>query len=665
MTYTFDIFDTLLTRRFYNHLGIFLYVQDVLVRNHTEYGISLSFAQNFYSVRKYADTEAHKYFSKEVNFTEIYEFIRIYSGISKSSIKKIMSLEIDAEIKFCEPIIENILKAENYLNQGEQVVMLSDMYHSPDVLRQMISKISPLLGTCDIMVSAHHGGSKGSGQLFQSFMKKYNILPNQFCHFGDHIYADHDMPYSMGIHVMPRYTKADRNYYANYLEKFSKSDWIQSSYIGISRVCDLNNELSESGKIGCYIAGPLMYAFIDWVLQAAIEGSKTELFFLGRDGLPLLHIAKKIAEKHKYNINLNYMYISRLSVYKCSIFNYTDEILDFAFLTSPYISLGDIAERLLLTPDMLKACLDENGVSIQKDDQLSDFEIIEIRRILLSSQKLQETSIQNSKTERKALLSYLESINFSFVNATLVDVGWKGSIQDALHRIAQNENISSDITGLYFGVCEMTRFQGVQNKKYGYLIEPSRLNDRTWHHDGVLMFIEIFSHHCEHGTVTGFAMQNNRGGPIFDPVYMGNAIFLEDLHRGVLLFVEKILESDIPTKNTTHFIGNYLRILQEPDAIMAHCLGRYKHLLSTHDENPMEISPSVGVRKILNAIFFGENLNVRWVEGAIHRRSPRAVTLYHLYHKYEDYLQRPRNYMLRIGQVFRSTARFFLRKEIR
>lgn len=654
MLYTFDIFDTLLTRRFYNHLGIFAYMQHVLRREYEAYGVPGDFARDFFTIRKYADTEAHTYLGREAAFTEIYDFICMYSGIGRDAAQKLMKLEIAAEVEFCEPIFENITLAERYLDEGHAVAMLSDMYHSPETLRRMVKKVSPRLGECDIMVSAHDGGNKGSGKLFRRCIERYGLSSEQICHFGDHPYADHDMPRSMGISASSRFLKADRNYYANYLHRFDEENFFLDQYIGVSRCCDLNNQLGDVGKIGCYVAGPILYAFVEWVLKTALARSKKDLFFLARDGLILFEIAKKIVAARGYPLKLHYLHISRLAAYRCGIFSeYTSELLDFTFQYGEGGTLREIAERLHLEPAQLKKSFSENGLRVEENTRLTVGEMNQARRILASSPELCKLSRATSARERKALLSYLESINFSFSDATLVDVGWKGSIQDVLYDIARHENIPVDITGLYFGVCVRTNRQTAANKKYGYLLEPHRLERRTWLHDGVLVFLEIFCHHCVHGTVVGYGFENGEAVPQNDTVSTENQDFLEKLNMGINLFVNKMLETADTDSHTSRFIGYYLRLLQEPDRAMAECLGQYRHLPGVHDDESKELVPRISLITFLKHALSGKPLEMRWAEGAIARKHGLGMRAYLFYRGHRSRLHRLRLAALRVGKILK------------
>lgn len=654
MMYTFDIFDTLLTRRFYNHLGIFAYMGHVLRCDCAGYGVTKDFARDFFKIRSYADTEAHKRLGREANFEEIYDFIRIYAGIGQDVAQKLMELEITAEIQFSEPIYPNIAIAEGYLNQGHTVVMLSDMYHSPKTLRRMIAKAVPSLKTCDILVSAHDGGSKGSGNLFHACMKRYRLSPKEICHYGDHVYADYKKPMSLGIATAPRFSKADRNYYATYLHRFAAENFHFDHYIGISRLCDLNNTLDEAAKIGCYIAGPLLYAFVEWTLKTALERSKKDVFFLARDGLPLLEIAKKIVARRGYPLHLHYLYISRLAAYRCSLFSgYTPEILDFAFLGGVGITPEDIAERLQLDPALLKTHFSQNGLHLETTTPLTAEKIQQVRRILETSKELADLSCSASAQERKALLAYLESANFSFSDATLVDVGWKGSIQDILYTIAEHENIPADITGLYFGVCEHTNRQNAANKKYGYLLEPHTLEARTWLHDGVFVFLEIFCHHCEHGTVTGYSFEQGIATAQYDDVYSGNVDFLAALHKGIHIFVDKILETAIENSDTSRFAGYYLRLLQEPDLTMAKTLGQYEHLAGIHDTTHQKLVPFISLKTFLQHALSGKKLEFRWPEGALAFKNGLGARAYFFCRRQKPRLHKAQRIALRMREVLK------------
>ena len=70
-------------------------------------------------------------------------------------------------------------------------------------------------------------------------------------------------------------------------------------------------------KIEAYseeIVGPVMYSYVEWVLDEALRRGLSRLYFLARDGYLLKEIAKRIIEKRSLPIDARYFYCSRQSL---------------------------------------------------------------------------------------------------------------------------------------------------------------------------------------------------------------------------------------------------------------------------------------------------------------------------------------------------------------
>lgn len=155
MTTSWDCFDTLVTRRRFNPLSVF----DAMGE---ELGLS-SFTQR----RKAAESRA------PWTLQSIYEELAKDYGWNDGEREWFMQAEVQAEMKHCCPIVENINKVED----GDLIV--SDMYLPADVIEGILRKNGL---TKDIKVFVSTGG-KSSGSI-------WSTLPKIDLHIGDNYHSD-------------------------------------------------------------------------------------------------------------------------------------------------------------------------------------------------------------------------------------------------------------------------------------------------------------------------------------------------------------------------------------------------------------------------------------------------------------------------------------------
>ena len=174
--YSFDIFDTLVTRRVATPDGIFALVQTKLrsIPNLPEF-----FYENFCTIR--VETEQYSRYNKfsafrtyEVSFDEIYNTIAQNYNLDSSIIEKIKRIELTSERENLVPIIKNIDKLKKSAENGH-VVLISDMYFGSSYLRELLESIHPLFQSIKIYSSADIGVSKSNGKLYEYVAKNENF----------------------------------------------------------------------------------------------------------------------------------------------------------------------------------------------------------------------------------------------------------------------------------------------------------------------------------------------------------------------------------------------------------------------------------------------------------------------------------------------------------
>ena len=201
--YSFDIFDTTLTRCLAVPKDVFFLIQRALEGRHSQ-DFPQVMVKNFYSLRIQAEIKARfkKCWSQwpEVTVSDIYEeFSRPWS-LSSQQKDKLMELELSMEEKMVCPIAWTIDEIESLRKAGKRVIFASDMYLPFEFVAGLLLKAKAYHPESDrIYLSSHTGLQKSSGDLFRYILREEKCRPEQLCHFGDDWYSDIAVPARLGI----------------------------------------------------------------------------------------------------------------------------------------------------------------------------------------------------------------------------------------------------------------------------------------------------------------------------------------------------------------------------------------------------------------------------------------------------------------------------------
>ena len=163
---TFDVFDTLLARRYLTSDPIILQLATEIENG------------NFYSARKSADTGAR-------SLAEIYQHLADTNVIASEQLGYLMNREIELEIQHAIPVKANL----NKVADGD--VLISDMYLPASAILEMVRQV----GLTKQVTLYQSNGDKSNGTVWP----KLKSLTTTGTHLGDNKHSDCDMPRSHGI----------------------------------------------------------------------------------------------------------------------------------------------------------------------------------------------------------------------------------------------------------------------------------------------------------------------------------------------------------------------------------------------------------------------------------------------------------------------------------
>lgn len=389
--YSFDLFDTLITRELNHPHDVFLCIEATGKPIYRSIFFKLL---PFSKLRVFSEKVVRKLTRKEdVTIYQIYKFI----GIFLKNSNEMRELELDIELKVLYPIHENINFLNRLIADGNKVCITSDMYLTKNNIFKILKKNNIYVD--DVYVSSDIGLTKASGNLFKYIANQQNIDLKDIVHYGDNLHSDIQVPSDLGVKVIhvgsPKLVKS---YNIFDIFKF---------------------EGDALSNVGVRLAGPMAYAFAFHINKYSKFNT---IVFGARDS----YIFKKAYDLFFNNKKTLYTRISRGLVYLPSIF-YTK---NKSYLLEGGITCDEFFQRINIEcPDVFK---NKNFHPFAKD--IDEY----LRKI---------NFLENLNNKAKEISLYLEKNGFSN-NVEFVDLGWRGSIQDSLKTIFPDINIR----GFYIGV---------------------------------------------------------------------------------------------------------------------------------------------------------------------------------------------------------------------
>ena len=315
--YSFDVFDTLISRTTATPEGIFVLMRDRLRDEKDVNGLDDYVIDNFVELRIHSEELIRKagIFQRveEVTLREIYEAMSVCGCLEATQTEYLCHMEEAVELANVTARSENIRRLKALLEQGERVVLISDMYLSEEAIRKMLRQADDVLGTLPLYVSSEYKKRKITGDLYRVVQELERVNYNEWTHIGDNKYQDIEVPYNLGIRVELT-EKAE----LSELEKKALEKYGDDSRLQLMVGAAVRAETAEQEKIpvsafhiGCRFAGPVIYCYAEWIVEQAVKKGIKRLYFIARDGYLVKQIVDIILHSKKIDIDTSYIYGSR------------------------------------------------------------------------------------------------------------------------------------------------------------------------------------------------------------------------------------------------------------------------------------------------------------------------------------------------------------------
>jgi FMN phosphatase YigB (HAD superfamily) len=511
---SFDVFDTLLTRAVGSPESAFLILGRWLSAHKQIDCSPEAFARARINAERRAYGNAHGECRLDAIYTELGAALRL----DTVSIGQLMDTEQTIEaglLRIVPGAAERVARARA---AGQRIVFMSDMYLPPEFIRQELARRGLWAVGDGCYVSCETSQSKSSSALFRSMLQREHVPPRAVVHQGNS--REHDIvPASRCGLRTDHFTDANLNGFEALLEQHTwATEGLASVMAGAARLARLSTPAANAREgilrdVAAGVAAPTLAGFVLWLLRRAQQLGLKRLYFLSRDGQLLLQIAQPLAARLGVTCELRYLFGSRQSWNLASVTNVTQEQLAWIWDSTDFLSVTSLLARTGLRPEQFEAPLRAAGLTREHWQRTLDSAARQMLRSVLQSSEVTALIAANASDKRRVLLAYLAQEGVLTSEPWgLVDLGWYGSMQNALSRLVSSVGAVPPM-GFYFALFDGKIVDDCAPHRDAYYFDERTACGYLSAVPDLIPLMEMF---CagDHGTVVDFVERDGRVSPV-------------------------------------------------------------------------------------------------------------------------------------------------------
>jgi len=629
---SFDLFDTVFLRSVSHPRDIFYFLGI-----ETQHLHKLS-PEKFQRIRVQCEGLSKIYLrlfraKEETNIYEIYNLIQKRINLSDETKFKLISMELrlEGESIFLNDDISDLLNRLKGI--GFKIIFTSDMYLPNSFILGLLNKYGLTANSETLYLSSNLVKTKRrKGSLFDLVINKEGIDYHNLLHVGDDPVCDYAIPLLKGIKVI-RYEKKSPQVINNSKWHKLPQKALHSYCLSLSYKTYISNTHSYSdinlNALSSYISGPVLFAYVYWLINKAINLKLKRLYFLSRDGEILLKIAQQIKTHYNLDIELRYLYASRLSWILPSIIDFDNIEQESAFFNfAKEFTVRSLLHRFKL--DVLCSDLDPILVryNLTIDERINVINLNNVKKFIKNKALL--TLIKRKSEEEYNLLDNYFSHEglYDSVDYGLVDVGWRGTLSNSLRRFLIKKGISHDINivTFYFDILRQPLLK--ERDIFLSFLKDNNIEYSNPMRGELEVLMELFTYGT-HQSVYGFTKSNNTIKPIFMEENLDEKIDwgILDQHNMILNYVAQVLKcqyfEDIDKNEYYRQIMAYLYyFLHEPEINMVIKLAQFPYnteMVRKADEYNYSISSPFYLKDLVEMVrrVHIVRKNDSWIQGSL------------------------------------------------
>jgi predicted HAD superfamily hydrolase len=474
-------------------------------------------------------------------FTKLlgYHFLAEKERIEKWIIE--IEVALECAVQRIDPVMLATMDALKKRNIP--IYIVSDFYLPSNLFRTFFEhhKINHLIKGS--FISADYLFGKRSGRMYQYIISQLGHKPNELLMVGDNAEADIERAKGWGLQAILIDRSEQRMFYTARAKAFSDWELIQArikSAFSEHRSQAATNQDNE--KVFSELALTLYY-FIEQLHLSLMQRQYNDVFFLSREGQFLQKLFDTYQALNGYNaIKSHYFEVSRRSTFLPSLRPLDREDFHVLFRQYHKISGYEFLENL-----GLGFLCDELATQLKTDlrKRENDFPSSWLFLAMRGNALFRQAYAERRKAQFAAFCQYLNSFSIGSQQdntLVIVDVGWKGSIQDNLSnfliRGGSKGSQFTNIDGFYLGLVAPGD-AGTHNPKIGLVfssIQRVSKGFRGFTENQALFEVALGA---DHGSVREYAAN----GPVHDDYNEEKDVYetyVRPLQDQLLLLFEQI-----------------------------------------------------------------------------------------------------------------------------
>lgn len=579
-TITFDVFDTLITRKVAHPHGIFTLMEEKLLCDAKYSSIPNFIKENFKNYRvsfeSYQRTiNSNVYGLEEITFDEIYLKFKDNFNLSDEQINSLKDLELETELDNILPIKKNIDLARQYLSDGKNVFLISDMYLSSEFIKKLLCKAETGLENLELCVSCEYQAQKATGKLYEKIRDLKELNVKDWEHYGDNYYADVKKAKSIGIKgvYLPTVNLEDYEKIAlNLNTKYSQL------VVGCSKYTITNGNNSEYYDLGASLAAPILLPYVLWLLEQSKKLELNRLYFIARDGYILKKMADIIIKKENLNIRTKYLYGSRIA-WRSPSLAINDKNIDNMIKAYGGGSGKNLAKDLDVDVTELKSLLPRHLLKRKSWNYKSKIDMVEELR---KDGRLYTYLKNINKPKADILKEFIkQEIDLSDDKFAFVDVNGSGATLNSLTTFYKDSYENK--TKVFFMQPAMNIANVFDNLNGYWFINKTNIGE----------FVELLTR-APHGLTIGYKKVEDRIEPILEE--MKTSFDFENYIAGIIDFTKNYLDFKLSYNlSVLNIYLDYAVTYKDPK--IAEAFGRIPY--SCAGKNESEYAPKISTIDII------------------------------------------------------------------
>ncbi len=381
----------------------------------------------------------------------------------------------EREVTYADEQVQGLLEVSN----GSKRVALSDFYVGSSELHSLLELKAPRVRVDEVVVSCEVGLNKRSGRLYTYMHDRARVTPGQHAHIGDNPEVDVLTPHRLGVRTVRYAPAAQEARRAEHRKRWELRQGGVGGLVGALRR-DIAGSVRAPGRLTAaqremfYFGARCAPLYVGLVLRAieqAIYLGVPRVHYFTREGVFFQRVHDVIAGtapgRSLLGVDLptsELLEVSRLSTFCASIREVS--VREFMRVWNLYStqSISGLLATLDIPELSVRPLLGIHG--LDAGEAICHPWLDPRVRALLADRRFAGT-LERVRTSRRAVLrEYLAGRGFEDDGSAkvVVDIGWRGTIQDNLAHLYPG----CRITGVYLGMHRVLNEQPGNVEKIAY-----------------------------------------------------------------------------------------------------------------------------------------------------------------------------------------------------